>query len=170
MFDVASAQLQRLSREFDETCYLAKLDGETVRSVVMESPGSPWRGYVLPGRSMMAHANASAKAIIAYQDDALIERALESELPALTPFTKTDRDEIRREFVKVRDAGFATCIDEVEEGLAAFAVPIFGQDGSVQMALASVGPKARIMGMLEGGAVERFSKTAASIALSMRLE
>ena len=161
---VAGEMLRTLCREFDETCYVAYLDGETVRSVLMESPGSPWRGYVLPGRSMMAHANASAKAIMAHQPPEVIDGILQGDLPALTRFTHTDAEQVREEFESVRRQGFATCIDEVEEGLAAFAVPVLFKDDTVRFALATVGPKARILEMMDQGAVERFQSGAAAMA------
>lgn len=166
---VAGEMLRTLCREFDETCYVACLEGETVRSVLMESPDSPWRGYVMPGRSMMAHANASAKAIMAHQPTEVINHVLQGELPALTRHTHTDAEEVRGEFESVRHEGYATCIDEVEEGLAAFAVPVIFKDYSVRFALATVGPKTRILEMMEQGAVERFQSGADAIARAMEL-
>lgn len=166
---VARELLRTLSREFDETCYLAYLDGNTVRSVLMESPGSPWRGYVLPGRTMMAHANASAKAVMAYQPSEVIDGILRGELPALTRYTHTDAETVKKEFETVRQEGYATCIDEVEEGLAAFAVPVRLEDDAVRFALATVGPKARILEMIEQGAISRFRSGADAIARAVRI-
>ncbi|MDD9727714.1 IclR family transcriptional regulator [Roseovarius sp. SK2] len=167
---VAGGLLRALSREFDETCYMARLEGETVRSVLMESPRSPWRGYVVPGRSMMAHANASAKAIMAHQPPEMIESVLKGSLPALTRFTQTDARIVKQEFETVRREGHATCIDEVEEGLAAFAVPVLFEDGGVRFALATVGPKARILEMIEQGAISRFRSGADALARAVRID
>ncbi len=156
--------LKQLSQDTEETCYIAKLEGNKVRSIVMESPNAPWRGFVVPGKIMHSHAAACAKAILAFQPDEVVDQVLEGDLPRLTAHTKTDRKAIEQELGKVRQAGFATCLAEVDDGLAAIAVPIHLTQVGVIYSLGIVGPYQRIIKLIEGDVQSRLTPLAQSIA------
>jgi DNA-binding IclR family transcriptional regulator len=141
--------LDDFSKRVGETCYLCRLEGATVRSIAISSPDATWRGYVLPGKELQSHATAGAKAIMAFQSDDIIERALAQGMPAFTRYTKTDRGSILEEYAAIRAARFATCIKEVEEELAAFAVPVELKVVGVQYSVGLLGPYSRIAGMIE---------------------
>jgi DNA-binding IclR family transcriptional regulator len=118
------------------TSYISKLDGIRVVGLMMESPEDPWRGYVLPGRDFAPHAAASAKAVLAYQPPAVIERALlDSGLERLTAHTIVDQAKILEDYDNVRRSGYATCIGEIDEELVALAVPIPIHGLAVSMSL-----------------------------------
>lgn len=137
--------LADLAAETDETCYLAKLHGgHRVSSVLMEAPDTPWRGFVLPGKGMAPHAAASAKAILAFQEPHVIDAALAEPLPRLTAHTCIDSDRIREEYAEVRRQGYATCIGEIDEGLAALGVPVHLQHLGVIYSLGVTGPLQRL--------------------------
>ncbi|MGB6055226.1 MAG: IclR family transcriptional regulator [Burkholderiaceae bacterium] len=161
---LTAAHLEQMVAETGETCYIARLDGAQVRTVVMNSPNAPWRGFVLPGKIMHPHATASAKAILAFQPEALITQALSGDLPSLTRHTKTRRRDIKAELARVREEGFATCIGEVDEGLAATAVPIEDAVLGVIYALGVVGPLPRIVSLIDKGLVDRLKAVAAAIS------
>lgn len=55
-----------------------------------------------------------------------------------------DAERLAAEIEAVRDAGFATAVDELEVGLAAAAAPVFGEAGEVTAALAVSGPTLRL--------------------------
>ncbi|HEY0295504.1 MAG TPA: IclR family transcriptional regulator [Bordetella sp.] len=137
--------LRDLSAETGETCYLARLDGLLVTSVVMEAPDTPWRGFVLPGKDMPAHAAASAKAILAFQDETSIMEILSQPLPRLTSKTRTSTEDILAEYEQVRRQGYATCIGEIDEGLAALGVPVHIPNVGVIYSVGVTGPLQRIM-------------------------
>lgn len=167
IISLAASHLKKLSEEFGETCYVARLEGSKVRSIVMDSPSSPWRGFVLPGKDMHAHATASAKAIAAFQPPDVMRDILAEPLMKLTRFTITDRDTVLAEYAGIRAKGYATCIEEIEEGLAAFAVPVFSNAWGVSYSIAILGPKARILAILEAGAVARFQQSASAISTAL---
>jgi DNA-binding IclR family transcriptional regulator len=152
---LTTSYLQQLSSETGETCYIARLEGPRVRTIVMESPDAPWRGFVLPGKIMYPHAAACAKVILAFQPDELVDQALSGDLPPLTRHTKTDRSNIKDELARTRQNGFATCIGEVDEGLAAAAVPIEVEDAGVIYALGIVGPLPRITSLIDADITSR---------------
>lgn len=138
--------LSELADASGEACYLTKLVDSRVFVAVSEAPEVRWRSYVQPGHEMPPHAAASAKAVIAYQSDELVARALTADLPKLTVHTRNDPDWIREEFSRVRQNGYATCIGEVDEGLAAIAAPVRQSDGLVLYAVGMSGPLQRLMG------------------------
>lgn len=142
---VVRPHLADMAAETDETCYLAKMHaGTSVSSVLMEAPDTPWRGFVLPGKGMAPHAAASAKAILAFQPASVIDAALADPLPRLTSNTRTDPDDIRREYARIREQGYATCIGEIDEELAALGVPIRGPRQTVIYSLGVTGPLQRL--------------------------
>jgi DNA-binding IclR family transcriptional regulator len=116
--------LDRLAKEFGDTCYLAKLTGCEVVSVAWAVPNDGLRANVIPGYTMPPHVAASAKAILAFQTPEVIDRALAPPLSRLTQETKVARREIAKEYAEVRKNGFATCWNEMELGMGAIAVPI----------------------------------------------
>lgn len=137
--------LERLAGDSNEACYLTRLVGDRVLVAISQAPEVRWRSYVQPGIEMPPHAAASAKAILAFQDDALIASALATERPKLTVNTRTEPTWIAQEYAAVRRQGHATCIGEIDEGLAAIAVPVRQPDGAVLHAVAMTGPLQRIM-------------------------
>ena len=67
--------------------------------------------------------------------------------PAILRFAHrgiVDRAKLEIELAKVREAAFATAIDELEPGLAALAAPVHGPTGDVIAALSVSGPTLRL--------------------------
>jgi DNA-binding IclR family transcriptional regulator len=116
--------IQATSRLPDGSFYLAKLAGHRV-FVVASAAGDPrWRSYVVPGQELPPHAAASAKVILAYQDAALIEAALDRPFEAFTRNTCTDPDMVRKDIIEAKALGYSKCIECIHEGMSALAVPI----------------------------------------------
>lgn len=116
--------LDKLANDLAETCFLTQLIGHRVVSIAYAVPTKGLQGYVVPGHVMPPHAAASAKAILAFQPKAVIDKALAGRLPRLAAKTLTSRAAVEREYAAVRSAGYATCFNEMEMGVGAFAVPI----------------------------------------------
>jgi len=148
--------LDKLADELADTCYLARLVGHEVVSVAWAAPSEGLRGYVVPGHACAPHIAASAKAILAFQSQELIDLALAGELPKLTVKTKTRRSDIDRDYEDVRNNGYATCWDEMEIGMGAIAVPIPIPEVGTIYSLATAGlidrltrrPVAKTVGLL----------------------
>ncbi|WOH63901.1 IclR family transcriptional regulator [Bradyrhizobium sp. BWA-3-5] len=166
-----------LTERTGETCYVTRLVGARVVVAASVSPegrwrGSPdarWRGYTQPGIEMPINAAASAKAIMAYQDEAAIEEALSHELPLLTANTRNDPAWIEQQLAQTRNRGYATCIGEIDEGVAAIAVPIKLSSGIVLHSVAMTGPLQRIMNnqLTERLAALRSAADALAVSLSI---
>jgi DNA-binding IclR family transcriptional regulator len=131
--------LDRLANEIADTCYLARLIGHEVVSVAWAAPMDGLRGYVVPGHMLAPHVAASAKAILAFQPHAIVDKAVSAPLPKLTAKTKTKRKDIDNDYRSVRENGFATCWNEMEIGLGAIAVPIHLPDIGVIYSIGTAG-------------------------------
>ena len=115
--------LKDLAEETGQACFIAKLTDNKIRSVAMVAPDNLVRGYVIPGRELWPHAAASAKAILAYQSDAVMKAVLPSPLPRLTDRTKTRLKDLQAELETVRERELALCVGEDVEGFAGIASP-----------------------------------------------
>lgn len=131
--------LDKLANELAETCYLTQLVGHQVMSIAWAVPTKGLQGYVVPGHVMPPHAAASAKAILAFQPKSIIDKALAGKLAKLAAKTLTTRAAVEREYASVREAGHATCFNEMEMGVGALAVPISIPDIGVIYSLGASG-------------------------------
>ena len=111
--------LDATSDRAGETCFLARFDGTQIRAIAWAVPARGVRGYVFPGQSMPPNAAASAKAILAFQDDAVVTEVLTAPLVKMTRATKTRLEEIKREYSLIRKQGYSVCQDEIELGVGA---------------------------------------------------
>lgn len=161
--------LAALTASSGEACYLTRLVGTQVIVAVSQAPEVRWRSYVQPGLDMPPNAAATAKAIMAFQSPALIDEALGGDLPRLTVNTRTDPALIRAEYAEVRKLGYATCVGEIDEGLAAIAVPVPLPDGQVLHAVGMTGPLARIMNEGLADRIAAMTRTAAELSGALAL-
>jgi DNA-binding IclR family transcriptional regulator len=107
--------------------------------VAWATPNDGLRGFVVPGHTLAPHVAASARAILAFQPQTLVDKALTAPLPRLTVKTKTKRKDIDKDYLAVREKGYATCWDEMEVGIGAIAVPIHLPDLGVIYSLGTAG-------------------------------
>src|SRR4051794_21167130 len=83
------------------------------------------------GQRFPLHASSSGKLLLSTYDDERLERFLRDPLPALTPHTITSRRALREELQRERARGYASTVDELEEGLSGVSVGIFGEAGEL---------------------------------------
>jgi DNA-binding IclR family transcriptional regulator len=156
--------LKALIHDIGDCCAVSRLAGHAIRIVCSDAPAVQWRSYVQPTAEVAPHASASARAILAFQPEELIGRVLPAELPALTRETITSRRKLLAEYAKVRQTGFATCVGEVDEGLAAVAVPIWVPPMGAVYSVGVLGPRQRIMDSRLEARVEKLKAASARMA------
>lgn len=122
--ELARPVLERLVTRFAETAFLARLEGDRVESIGLVLPETERHSYVQPGRIMPLHAAASAKAIFAFQPEADIKRLLQRPRTAFTAKSLTNREDILAELGRVRESGYAACLDELDAGVSSYACPV----------------------------------------------
>ena len=164
---VTRRPLQALADKSGESCFIVKLSGSQIRSVNCEAPDTPVRTYVVPGSIMPINASASAKAILAWQEEDVIAALLEQPMTALTANSTTDKAKLRQEIEITRARGYATDKAEHVEGLASIACPIHTKTMGVIYAIGLTGPYERIVGDVFGRHVDDLKMTAEHLAKSL---
>jgi len=137
--------LMRLCRDTRETVNLAiPFRGHAIITDSLEgSYGVRVTSYA--GTPAPYHATACGKAILAFSDDGLRERALwRGPLAACTERTITDPAQIELRLKNIRRRGYAIDLEENEIGANCVAVPILGASGTACGALSIAGPKVRM--------------------------
>jgi DNA-binding IclR family transcriptional regulator len=146
-------ELVRLARRVDTAIVLQELArgrlvelSEAVRETVTLSVVAPDGGldlveqvagpqHLVPrswlGQRFPLHASSSGKLLLSTYDRERLERFLRDPLRGLTPHTITTKRALRHELERVRAQGYATTVDELEEGLAGVSVGIFGEPGAL---------------------------------------
>ena len=136
--------LDGLVEKLGETAFLARLAGDRVESSATAVPSREGQSHVHPGRDMPIHAAASAKAIFAFQEAALIERALERPRVRYTEDTRVDAADVRRDLETVRHKGYAVCANELDPGVLSYAAPVTVDGAGVLYSVGVVGLSARL--------------------------
>jgi DNA-binding IclR family transcriptional regulator len=137
--------LSQLASQARETVSLTVVDGREAVNVEQFVP--PGRlvvrvGWV--GRRMPIHAVSAGRAIIAFWPEDDVADLLHGDLPALTPNTITDKEALRARLQQVRQTGFDTAFEELEEGLSAVAAPVRDHRGCVAASVSVSGPASRL--------------------------
>lgn len=141
---LARPVLTDLVKAFGETAFVAMLHAGEVETITMVTPIKDWQGHVHPGRVMPAHAAASAKAIIAFQEEPTWDTVLRPPLQAFTGKTLVDPVAVKREYRQIRKRGFATCVGEIDLGQIAVAAPIRMGEVGTMFSVCIAGPTNRM--------------------------
>ena len=111
-----------------ETAYASGwLDGEIVVLATARGQSPVGASEVPQGYKGHAHARASGKLLLAMADPVTCEAYLaEHPLTPRTSSTITSRDELTKEFERIRACGYAVDNEEFHNGLRCLAVPVVG--------------------------------------------
>ena len=142
---VARPIIKQLVDRFGETAFLAMLKGSMVETVTMVTPVKDWQGHVHPGRIMPAHAAASAKAIIAFQDSVERKAALSEPLQSFTPKTLASVEAVEKQYAEIRESRIASCHEEIDPGQLAYAAPVEMAGADIIFSVCLVGPTERML-------------------------
>jgi DNA-binding IclR family transcriptional regulator len=132
----AAPLLKAAAVQFSETVFLSRFRNSQVEIIHVETPDDPARAYIHPGLGVRPmHACSCSKAIAAFAEPQFQDCIIGGTLRAYTEHTMTTEDELRADFARIVDRGFADCDQEIDLGIGAtFSVgavgPIrrFGQD------------------------------------------
>lgn len=144
---ISSPVLNDLSLRTKETALLMMLsplrDSVICTLQINNNPGL--RLMMEDGMHVPLHAGGSAKVVLAYMPDDEIEASLSNKMEKLTSKTITDRSLIEKELERIRSYGYATSIEEINEGAAGVAMPIFDSAKEVIGSIAVIGPTDRFL-------------------------
>lgn len=120
------AVLRELAQSTRETALLTVRDERTQGSLCIDriETTRSLRLSIDIGRVTPIHAGASAKAMLAFLDDAAISEVLAQPLERLGPGTVTDPQRLRAELAQIRRRGWAKSYEENNEGAWGMAAPV----------------------------------------------
>jgi DNA-binding IclR family transcriptional regulator len=139
--------LRRLALDSGETSVLAVMtaDERAIEYVAKIESQTALRFAATVGDRRPLHASAGGRLLVAYRDDAWIDRFLaDARLDRATGSTIIDPDALRTLFHSIRADGFATTSGDMTDEVAGLAVPVFGEAGAVRAALLIGGPIERV--------------------------
>ncbi len=131
--------VRELSVELNELAMFAvpEFHAGRARYIAGHESSSKLRVTSEVGVSVPLRAGATAKVLLAYQPDELIERVLAMPFERLAAGTIMDVDMIRQQLAEIRRRGWAFSWEETYDGAFAVAAPLLDQDG--RYAFASIG-------------------------------
>jgi DNA-binding IclR family transcriptional regulator len=159
--------LEELAERTRETVNLGAWSGDAVVYLDQVTGARSIVSVSWVGRRTSLHDTSNGKVLLAYGQDADVDRVLAGPLERRTPNTIVDADELREHLAVVRERGWAQTLEELEEGLNAVAAPVRDADGTVVAALSVSGPAFR-MRSVDLPRVARLAVDAGS-AVSQRL-
>ncbi|RLC62423.1 MAG: IclR family transcriptional regulator [Chloroflexi bacterium] len=136
--------LRQLADQTQETVNLAVRDGNEVINIEQVVPRDRRVlniGWV--GRRTPLHASSTGKVLLAYLPEAELNALIQNPLPRFTEYTITDAQVLRAELALVRQRGYATGLEELENGLNAVAAPVRDHTGQVIATVSAAGPSYR---------------------------
>jgi IclR family KDG regulon transcriptional repressor len=136
--------LRRLMNDIGETAHLAVLEKNEVIYLYKVECNHPVRIFTHIGRQNPIHCTSSGKVILAFHDEATIEKVIENGLHRYTENTITDPKEFRNKLQLIRKQGYSTSFGELLDGVVSIAVPVRDYTGQVVSAVNIVGPSQRI--------------------------
>ena len=135
--------LTGLVEELGETANLSMLDGDRAVYVAQVPSRHAMRMFTEVGRRVHLHCTGVGKALLAQQDDAqIMERLRRTGLPAQTPRTITEFDDLLAEIAAVRAQGFA--VDDGEQEIGVHCVAVAVANAPSAMAISVSGPTTRL--------------------------
>jgi len=142
---VARPFLRQLAETCQETVNLTVLDdGQIVNLEQYISPARQVKNIGRVGRRTCPHGTAAGKVLLAYLTQDELDHILPGELERFTPHTITDPQELHQELARVREQGYATALEELEEGLNVVAAPVYHHTGQVTASISVAGPAYRV--------------------------
>jgi len=128
----------------NETVRLAVLDGSEILFVYDLESTQAIRMRANLGDRKPAFCSSEGRAMLAFQDEAMIEAILGGNLVRRTAKTETDPAQLRKALARVRKSGYAQEDEQCEAGMRSLAAPIRDAEGRVVAAVGVAGPRQRL--------------------------
>ncbi len=136
--------LDTLSAETGETAHASLISGRALANIATCESKKGSRVSLIAGEVLPYHSTASGLAVLAFGDDALLQRVLSSALEAKTRFTVTDASDLRSRVDSTQGIGFSESDQTNEEDVHGIAAPIFDRTGSACGAVSVSTPSHRM--------------------------
>jgi IclR family transcriptional regulator, acetate operon repressor len=143
--EIATPFLREVVEVSGETANLAVKEHNHAVYVAQAQAARMVRMFTELGNRVALHSSGCGKVLLAYQPESVVSAIIaEAGLPAYTPETITDPERLRKELATIRQNGYASDSEEVEEGVGCLAVPVFDAKDKVVAAMSISGPTSRL--------------------------
>ena len=137
--------IKRVAMETGESATFYVIDGSERVALVREEGTHAIRLSVVEGQRLPIHAGASAKIMLAFGPEELLEKKLANgTLPKITSHTITDPNQLKEEIEKVRKQGYAISKGENIIDANAIAAPVFDFNQELIGAIGIAAPSHRL--------------------------
>jgi len=142
---IAHPYIEKLSKEFNETVHLGVLNGGEIISIEQEESNKNLCSRIIIGKRAPLHCTAVGKVIIAFLPKDEVSLILkEKGLEKFTKNTIITKEDLEKEFKKIRKQGYSVDNAEHEEGTCCVASSIRDYSGGVIAGMSISGPAFRI--------------------------
>lgn len=139
----AKPLVDHLTKVTQEAVHLAVFDGTQVVVIERKDRTGDAPSTITELETTPAHCTGVGKAVLAFQDSAVIDRILASPLRAFTRNSLTDAAALRHELQQIREHGYALDNAEHQIGVRCVAAPIRNANGAAFAAISVTGPADR---------------------------
>lgn len=147
VIDVARPVMRRLLDKVDEDVYIALPQDRSIVYVHRMMASHSLRLEIGLGVPRALHATAVGQLYLATLDEQECAELLDTlELVPHTPYTLTDRAALESRLAEIRERGWSRTDQESYENVVAYAVPVYGADGRMVVALSLSVVRSRSMG------------------------
>jgi DNA-binding IclR family transcriptional regulator len=141
----AAPLLKSAAVQFNETVFLSRFRDSQVEIIHVETPDDPERAYIYQGLGVRPmQACSCSKAIVAFAEPEFQAYVISDSLEDYTEHTKTTKAELRADFARIVERGFADCDQEIDLGTAGVAAPVTIGNMSATFSVGAVGPIRRV--------------------------
>jgi len=167
LMTAARPELETLVRETGETASLEVLVGDEI--VILDGIEGPSLVGASSevGTRWPAHATSTGKVLLAAERGPAWAGRRPRRLRKFTSRTITDPARLERELNRVRERGWATAVEELENGYVAVGAPILDHAGRALAAISVGGPAARLTPQRIPGLARRVVDRARRISVRM---
>jgi DNA-binding IclR family transcriptional regulator len=126
--------LEDIAKESRESVGLARREGNRVVSIYSVEIHQPVKMNDKPGEFYPMNTGTYGKCLMAYHDPAIVDKLFDQNAPfeKLTKNTITEKEELFREYEKIRKDGFVTSIEESFPLVIGIGIPLVGSTGDVK--------------------------------------
>jgi DNA-binding IclR family transcriptional regulator len=140
------APVLKAAQESGETVFLTEIVGLRLVCVSLVEARHPLRLFVQVGQEVPLHAAASARSILAFLPEEVVETLFrERDLTAFTTGTLRSLEQVKSHLAQVRAQGYDVCENELDENVWAVAAPVFASTAQAvsSVTLAAAGNRMR---------------------------
>ena len=133
--NISRPYLEELSLKFKETFKMNILEEDKIRTIAKVESSDLIKIPVSENAIFPLHAGAASKLLICQLSNAKLDKLLEKTLPKYTENTITDREELKKELIKINSRKISFDNMEHSEKIKAVAVPVLNKNNRIIAAM-----------------------------------